>query len=130
MRPAKSQEYMNAVEYRAFVRMMNGRYNSVGERDVSEEHLRSEIRRRYPTQAKADFDECKRLVMLRFNEPNSPIPAWVVEILLEKQGVLELLARPFFLATVLGVENLFLWDRDSVNFFYSAQHTLELYGYR
>jgi len=130
LRAGRSQEYINAVEYRAFVRAMNGRYNSVGERDVSEEHLRSEMHSRFPAIAKADFDECKRLIMMRFNEPNSSIPQWVVEILLEKQGVLELLARPYFLATVLGVEYLFLWDTDLVNFVYSATYVLEWYGYR
>lgn len=134
----RSKEYMNALDFKAFVKTINGRYNSASNRYLNRDQLRAPsssylLACDARIQARQDFEECRRLLRMRFDEQNCPVPILGRDKLLERLGVLELLRRPHFLATVLGVEKLFLWDAgpwDSANFINEVCGLLEWYGYR
>lgn len=133
-----SKEYLNAIDYRAFVKTINGRYNSDTNPGIDRERQKvlppsQPLACGAPTQARLDFDECRRLLRMRFEEPECPVPFSGRGQLLERKGILELLSCPHYLAVILGVDRLFLWDRgfyDSVNFVEALLGRLSWHGYR
>lgn len=129
----RSPEYLNAIDYRAFITKINGRYNSwAGAYESAPPISEPFAVCGAPTQKQIDTNECRRYLKMRWSEDGfTGLNELQKEILLQRKNVESLLARPQSLAALLSVAKLFIWDpHGSGNFTVKLGATLSNHGFR
>lgn len=145
----ESQEYRNALDFRGFIKKINGKHSSPDAFAV--ESLTNLAPIRYwsvthtdyvdgparvmgaPTQLQEDIEECRRYLKMHWNERGRKcgLSGLGKEVLLRKANIKKLLAKPEVLARLLDVHRLFLWDSNGTgNFVDCRLGMLSCYGYK
>lgn len=128
----RSKEYYNALDYRAFIRSINKKYNSPDQDTPSNGYTEPFAVCGAPSQKKIDTEECRRYLKMRWSEEtyHCTLTELQKEALLRTHNIEKLLAKPQSVAALLGISNLFAWDpQGSGNFTLVGIQQLHEYGY-